>query len=632
MASLTQARWLRRALIVLIAIAVVAAAVWWISRPYADRGCADRDRPRQVEATVANTRAGTVEACQRTKLSTIAGGRIEVLAVKEGDKVRKGQLLMRLWNDDQQAEQAFAQAQLETTRRRVAESCTLADLAQREFKRQDQLFQQGFISEGGLDNLRAQADARVAACATARSDVAQAQARINVVGTARQRTVLVAPFDGTVAKIVGEVGEYSTPSPPGVAMPPAIDLIDETCLYVAAPMDEVDAPKIATASRCASRSTRCPASPLPARCGASRPMSPRWRSRRAQSRSRSTSTTPSRRPAAGGLQRRCRGDPRRAPGRAARAQLGAAAGRPGAAAAGRPAGRAAGEDRPCQLGTHRGRAGLAGRRAHRHVARPRRRQGRRDRRRRGRRPSDPMATPSASAGEAQIELQGIERVFHLGDSVVHALAGIDLRIEAGEYIAVMGPSGSGKSTLLNVLGLLDRPDAGHYRLEGRDVTTLSPDEQARVRSHRIGFVFQSFHLVPRLTAAENIALPMVLAGLPARERDQRVRQALDGFGLADRAEHRPDQLSGGQRQRVAIARATIMQPAMLLADEPTGNLDRATGDEVVRLLEQLNAGGVTLLVVTHDRGTRRARAPPPADGRWRHPARHQAPRRYDAHA
>jgi HlyD family secretion protein len=152
---------------------------------------------------------------------------------------------MRLWNDDQQAEQGFAAAQLDTSRKRVAEACTLADLAQRDFKRQEQLFKQGFISEGALDNLRAQADARVAACATARSDVAQAQARIKLVGTAQQRTVLVAPFDGTVAKIVGEVGEYSTPSPPGVAMPPAIDLIDETCLYVAAPMDEVDAPKIA---------------------------------------------------------------------------------------------------------------------------------------------------------------------------------------------------------------------------------------------------------------------------------------------------------------------------------------------------------------------------------------------------
>jgi putative ABC transport system ATP-binding protein len=203
-------------------------------------------------------------------------------------------------------------------------------------------------------------------------------------------------------------------------------------------------------------------------------------------------------------------------------------------------------------------------------------------------------------GAAQIELDGVDRVFHLGDSEVHALRAVDLRVAAGEYLAVMGPSGSGKSTLLNILGLLDRPNAGTYRLEGRDVTTLAPEEQARVRSRRIGFVFQSFHLVARLTAAENVALPMMLAGIPARERATRVAQALVDYGLDDRAHHRPDQLSGGQRQRVAIARATIMQPAVLQADEPTGNLDRATGEEVVRLLEELNAGGVTLIVVTHD--------------------------------
>ena len=202
----------------------------------------------------------------------------------------------------------------------------------------------------------------------------------------------------------------------------------------------------------------------------------------------------------------------------------------------------------------------------------------------------------------QIEITGIERVFHLGDSEVHALRNLNLSISAGEYVAVMGPSGSGKSTLLNLLGLLDRPNTGMYRLEGRDVTTLSPDEQARVRSQRIGFVFQSFHLVPRLTAAENIALPMVLAGLPPAQRATRVQQALKDYGLENRADHRPDELSGGQRQRVAIARATIMQPAMILADEPTGNLDRATGEEVIRLLEGLNAQGVTLIVVTHDAG------------------------------
>jgi len=219
-----------------------------------------------------------------------------------------------------------------------------------------------------------------------------------------------------------------------------------------------------------------------------------------------------------------------------------------------------------------------------------------------------------------IELMGIERVFQLGDSEVHALASLNLAIDAGEYVAVMGPSGSGKSTLLNLLGLLDRPNAGTYKLEGRDVTTLSPEEQAKVRSSRIGFVFQSFHLVPRLTAAENIALPMTLAGIPARERAGRVARALKDFALENRADHRPDQLSGGQRQRVAIARATIMQPALILADEPTGNLDRHTGEEVVRLLEELNGRGVTLIVVTHDQslGARARRQIMMEDGHLQH--------------
>ena len=219
-----------------------------------------------------------------------------------------------------------------------------------------------------------------------------------------------------------------------------------------------------------------------------------------------------------------------------------------------------------------------------------------------------------------IQLAGIARVFHLGDSIVHALNGLDVSIEAGEYVAIMWPSGSGKSTLLNLLGLLDRPDAGSYHLEGRDVTTLSPDEQAEVRSHRIGFVFQSFHLVPRLTAAENIALPMMLAGIPAAERDSRVERALKDFGLDQRSDHRPDQLSGGQRQRVAIARATIMQPAVLLADEPTGNLYRATGEDVINLLEALNAKGMTLIIVTHDQklGARARRQLEMEDGRLKH--------------
>ncbi|MEF8714817.1 MAG: ABC transporter ATP-binding protein [Accumulibacter sp.] len=227
---------------------------------------------------------------------------------------------------------------------------------------------------------------------------------------------------------------------------------------------------------------------------------------------------------------------------------------------------------------------------------------------------------------ALIELSGIERVFHLGDSEVHALRHLDVRVAAGEYVAVMGPSGSGKSTLLNLLGLLDRPNAGTYHFAGCDVTTLSAKEQARVRSERIGFVFQSFHLVPRLTAAENIALPMTLAGIAPLRRAERVARALRDYGLENRANHRPDQLSGGQRQRVAIARATIMQPALILADEPTGNLDRSTGEEVMHLLEGLNDQGVTLIVVTHDGGlgARARRQLLMADGvleqdRWRSP-------------
>ncbi|NMG45869.1 ATP-binding cassette domain-containing protein [Aromatoleum toluvorans] len=228
---------------------------------------------------------------------------------------------------------------------------------------------------------------------------------------------------------------------------------------------------------------------------------------------------------------------------------------------------------------------------------------------------------------AQIELTGIERVFTLGDSEVHALHELSVSIDSGEYVAVMGPSGSGKSTLLNLLGLLDRPNAGTYRLEGRDVTTLSPDEQAEVRRTRIGFVFQSFHLVPRLTAAENVALPLMLAGIPPAERHARVAQALKDFGLETRAHHRPDELSGGQRQRVAIARATIMRPAVILADEPTGNLDRSTGQDVTHLLEDLNAAGVTLIVVTHDpvMGGRARRRLMMEDGRLLHDVREPAP-------
>ena len=199
-----------------------------------------------------------------------------------------------------------------------------------------------------------------------------------------------------------------------------------------------------------------------------------------------------------------------------------------------------------------------------------------------------------------IRLEQVQRVFQVGDQAVHALDGIDLTIEPGEYVSIMGPSGSGKSTLLNILGLLDRPDAGRYLLEGRDVTGLTDAEQARVRRNQIGFVFQFFHLIPRMTAAENVELPLVLEGVEPGERRRRVDKVLEAVGLSDRARHRPDQLSGGQRQRVAIARATILEPTLLLTDEPTGNLDRASGLDIIEVLEALNENGITLIIVTHD--------------------------------
>jgi putative ABC transport system ATP-binding protein len=199
-----------------------------------------------------------------------------------------------------------------------------------------------------------------------------------------------------------------------------------------------------------------------------------------------------------------------------------------------------------------------------------------------------------------IDLDRISRVFRVGDEDVHALREVSLQIDAGEYVSIMGPSGSGKSTMLNILGLLDRPSSGVYRLEGEDVVALTDEAQSRVRQRKIGFVFQFFHLVPRLTAAENIELPLVLAGVPPAERAPRIAQLLDEFGIAQRSRHRPDQLSGGERQRVAIARAMVMRPSVILADEPTGNLDQVTGREVIHLLETLNEHGVALILITHD--------------------------------
>jgi putative ABC transport system ATP-binding protein len=216
------------------------------------------------------------------------------------------------------------------------------------------------------------------------------------------------------------------------------------------------------------------------------------------------------------------------------------------------------------------------------------------------RPAEAHAPAPSSTGGVIIRLDHVSRVYQVGESEVRALDDVSLDIVAGEFAALMGPSGSGKSTMLNVLGCLDTPTSGSYVLDGEPVEKLSEDQLAEVRQRKIGFIFQSYHLVGRMTAARNVELPLIFAGVEPRVRRDRVRVALEAVGLAKRVRHRPDQLSGGERQRVAIARAMVMEPRILLADEPTGNLDTKSGEEIVALLERLNAAGLTLVLVTHD--------------------------------
>lgn len=199
-----------------------------------------------------------------------------------------------------------------------------------------------------------------------------------------------------------------------------------------------------------------------------------------------------------------------------------------------------------------------------------------------------------------IELNDITKEYQMGNQIVHALRGVDLVIDDGEFAAIMGPSGSGKSTLMNIIGCLDLPTAGVYRLDGIDVSEMSDDQQARIRNQRIGFVFQQFNLLPRTTAIKQVALPLMYAGLSRRERMERAEAALHAVGLGDRMDHRPDELSGGQQQRVAIARALATQPSIILADEPTGALDTQSGEDILRLFHTLNQQGITVLVITHD--------------------------------
>ncbi len=199
-----------------------------------------------------------------------------------------------------------------------------------------------------------------------------------------------------------------------------------------------------------------------------------------------------------------------------------------------------------------------------------------------------------------IEIRNIIRDFKLGQEIVHVLKGIDLDIKRGEYVAIMGPSGSGKSTLMNLLGCLDTPTAGSYNLNGNDVSQMTDDELADIRNTEIGFVFQTFNLLPRTTALDNVALPMVYAGASKKEREERASQVLTDVGLADRMDHKPNQLSGGQRQRVAVGRALVNKPSIILADEPTGNLDSKTGTEIMALFDEIHKSGNTVIMVTHE--------------------------------
>ena len=215
-------------------------------------------------------------------------------------------------------------------------------------------------------------------------------------------------------------------------------------------------------------------------------------------------------------------------------------------------------------------------------------------------PAPAVARPTRPPGQLVIKIDGVTKLYQMGEETIRALRGVALEIRRNEYLAIMGPSGSGKSTLMNMLGCLDTPTAGHYAFNSKDVSSMTDDELADIRNREIGFVFQTFNLLPRSNALHNVELPLIYAGVSRLERIERARQALENVGLGDRLHHRPNELSGGQRQRVAIARALVTRPSIILADEPTGNLDSKTGVEIMELFERLYEQGNTIIVVTHE--------------------------------